>query len=166
MSGSDPDYTENNVWSFSYVPPLPFPLKWWDGWEQGSLCPKSGSLNVKCYCGSLSRLLVGSTDVGQGGKTKTKSSIIDIQCIWWKPACYYLEQSRQLHAHSSPDCYPGVQWPKQGSKCTKLSIYLPVIKDKGSFHLSSQSMDQTIRCASICCLCRLKWQVKPSKVNT
>lgn len=165
MPGPGPDCTENNVSSFSYVPPLPFPLKWWDGWEQGSLCPKSGSLNVKCYCGSLSHLLVGSTNIGQEGKKQNKT-VNHRHCLWWKHACCYLEQSRWLHAHSSLGCYPGVQWPKQVSKCTKSSIYLPVIKDKGRFHLNSQSLDQTVRRSSICCLWRLKWQVKLSKVNT
>lgn len=41
------------------------------------------------------------------------------------------------------------QWLQQVSKCTELSIALPIIKSKVSLHLSSQSLDRAGRHAGI-----------------
>lgn len=75
MSGSNPDCTVNKVWSFPYFPPPPVPLKkWWGGLEQDSSSPKSESLSVKGYCGSLSHLPLDSTKIGQEKRKKKKET--------------------------------------------------------------------------------------------
>lgn len=76
MSGSNPDCTDNKVWSFPYFPPPLVPLKkWWGGLEQDSLSPESERLSVKGYCASLSHLPLDSTKIGQEKRKKKKQEV-------------------------------------------------------------------------------------------